>query len=254
MIAFGLEANGRLRRRYLTLEDGFGAYKSEWMESGEGSQLSPTVFLVEQPAGSTLNTHFHRQNEFQVVVQGMGTLGPHPLRPYTVHYAGAYSGYGPIVAGPEGLSYFTIRATFDIGALNDKALMQRGPKRQEHPAPVEACAESRLQTLQVSESSELINRPGDALSSGLHRLPAGSSMALQPAPAGEGLFAMVIAGSAVVQGTTLRRWENVFLSCADTALRMYAGESGCEFLTMQMPRLDEAYRTSGTIPALHLPK
>lgn len=244
MIAFGLEASGLARRRYLTLEDGFGAHKSEWMESGQGPGLSPTVFLVEQPANSTLKTHFHRQNEFQVVVDGSGTLGPHSLRPYTVHYAGAYSGYGPIVAGPDGLSYFTIRATFDVGALTDKAQMLRGPKQQEHPAPIEAQSESQLQTLSAAESSDLFHHPGKCLHSSLHLLPPGQSLPLQANQGGAGLFAMVIAGSVRVQNTVLRRWESVFLSDAESALQMIAGPSGCEFLTMQMPSLDEAYRPS----------
>lgn len=253
MIASGLESKGRLRRRVVMLDDGSVAYKSEWMESGEAPQLSPTVFLVEQAPGSTLKTHFHRQNEFQVVVQGTAMLGRHPVRPYTVHYAGAYTGYGPLVAGPEGLAYFTMRAAFDTGTLTDVAQVLRGPKRQHHAAPVEPTTSSRLQALQAAEASDLLNRPGDAVYSGLHRLPPHGSMELQPTPGSAGMFAMVIVGSALARETSLQRWESIFLSSDETALALHAGASGCELLTMQIPLLDEAYssqvQNTGSAPA-----
>ena len=76
----------------------------------------PQAFLVEQDPNWTLRTHFHLQFQFQVVVAGSGTLGRHPLAPYTVHYTTPESGYGPIVSGDEGLSYFTIREVGGRGA------------------------------------------------------------------------------------------------------------------------------------------
>lgn len=87
-------------------------HKGEWMESGQDPRLSPTVFLVEQPANTTLKTHFHGENQFQVFVRGSGSIGRETISPMTVHYAGAYTGYGPLLSGPEGLFYFTIRAVF----------------------------------------------------------------------------------------------------------------------------------------------
>src|SRR5678816_3651970 len=97
--------------------DGDTYIKSEWMANVTGgsgdAELSPTVFLVEQAPNVSLRTHFHRQNQFQIFVRGSGTIGRHPLGPLMVHYAGAYSGYGPLVAGPEGLAYFTLRTVFE---------------------------------------------------------------------------------------------------------------------------------------------
>ena len=79
------------------------------MDSGDDPTLSPTVALIEQPAGFEFMPHFHRQNQFQVFVGGSGSLGRHALAPVVVHYAGAYTGYGPLLAGPEGIQYFTLR-------------------------------------------------------------------------------------------------------------------------------------------------
>ena len=64
----GTAEHGRRRRRFLRLDNGFEYHKSEWLESPADDVPSPTAFLVEQGPGSTLPTHFHTQNEFQVVV------------------------------------------------------------------------------------------------------------------------------------------------------------------------------------------
>src|SRR5688572_4441868 len=102
------------------------------MESGNDPRLSPTVFLVEQPPNTTLQPHFHRQNQFQLFVGGGGTFGRAPLQPITVHYAGAYTAYGPLVAAGQGIQYFTIRPVCESGFIpvaEREQKMIRGPKR-----------------------------------------------------------------------------------------------------------------------------
>lgn len=79
------------------------------MASGCDPARSPTVALIEQPAGFEFMPHFHRHNQFQVFVGGSGSIGRHALAPVVVHCAGAYTDYGPRVAGPEGIQYFTLR-------------------------------------------------------------------------------------------------------------------------------------------------
>ena len=71
--------------------DGVTYIKSDWMQTVAAADLSPTVFLVEQPPNVSLRTHFHRQNQFQLFVRGDGTIGRHRLQALMVHYAGAYS-------------------------------------------------------------------------------------------------------------------------------------------------------------------
>ena len=130
MITLGTQAHAQARRRAIPVAESV-FYKGEWMESGEDPWLSPTVFLAEQPPNYTLETHFHRQNQFQLVVEGSATLGRETLAPVTVHYAGAYTGYGPLISGPEGVKYFTIRPVFDTGlipASQAREKMIPGPK------------------------------------------------------------------------------------------------------------------------------
>ena len=74
----------------------------------------PQAFRIDfaEPQG-VIKPHFHRVNQFQVIVRGGGTLGRQPVDPVAFHYTDGFTPYGPIVAGDEGISFFTIRATPD---------------------------------------------------------------------------------------------------------------------------------------------
>jgi len=109
MIRIGTHERAVANRSKFTLANGTGYFKSEFisppaeagLESHERDGVAPQSFLVEQDADSVILPHFHVQDEFQVVVQGGGSIGRHPLRALAVHYAGAHTGYGPITAGAE---------------------------------------------------------------------------------------------------------------------------------------------------------
>jgi hypothetical protein len=55
-------------------------------------------------------------DQFQVVVRGSGLIGKHEVAPLTVHFAAAYTGYGPTHAGEQGLDYLVFRLGVDAGA------------------------------------------------------------------------------------------------------------------------------------------
>jgi hypothetical protein len=103
------------------------------------SGCRPQAFLVEQEPGWSLPTHFHQEHQFQVVVGGDGTLGRSKVGPLSVHYASPHAAYGPLIAGPRGVAYLTLRAQADQGAwyLPDKReqLLVRIPKRHAHGEP-----------------------------------------------------------------------------------------------------------------------
>src|SRR5262245_32821316 len=73
----------------------------------------PQIYLAEEPADDALPAHFHAVDQFQVVVKGSGAFGKHEVAPFAVHYADAYSPYGPIRAGAGGLDFFTVRTLPD---------------------------------------------------------------------------------------------------------------------------------------------
>lgn len=243
MILIGSSARARATRHARTLANGFSFHRSEWMEGGDDASLSPTVFLVEQPAGTVLAPHFHMQNQYQVVIAGRGRLGAHEVAAGSVHYAGAFTGYGPVVAGPEGLSYFTVRAVLETGANfieNSRDKMVRGPKRHVQGSPLAAASDGELASLTAPRSVHLIAPQADRLEACVWYLPPGASIdAPPPAPCGQFHFAM--AGSLRHGDAWLSGWESRYLCAREPSCRLDAGPRGLQVLVLQMPAKAAAY-------------
>ncbi len=244
-IIVGTRERGARNRRALDLGTGAPYYKSEWMEGGSGPGLSPTIFLVEQPSGSILPTHFHRQNEFQVVVSGTGRIGLHGLAPVSVHYAGAYTGYGPVAASEGGLSYFTIRPAFDSGALlasQAREHMIRGPKRQQYAPTVEIEA-LRKSAANAHATQILMPEAEDGLHCEAWMLPPSS---LRPVPVRAdtaGVFCLVLEGRISAGEHVLETWESAYIPVEEDGYPLRADAEGAIVLYMQCPATAAEYRS-----------
>jgi hypothetical protein len=241
MIAIGTRAHAAARRRSIPVDD-TTFFKGEWMECGQDPTLSPTVFLAEQPANYKLMPHFHRQNQFQLFVAGSGSLGPQSADPVTVHYAGAYTGYGPVVSGPDGLQYFTIRPVFDTGfisATQAREKMVRGPKRHAQAALGPAWPPERLALLQQVQESFAI-APDHGLAVQHLRLPPDAAWPLQAVSGSVGQFVFVLSGSAGIAGQALAPWESAFVGAQDAA-EARAGAGGAELVALHCPPTEPEY-------------
>jgi hypothetical protein len=242
MIAIGRKALADVRRRPIPVaNDTF--HKGEWMETGTDPRLSPTVFLAEQPPDCELLTHFHRQNQFQLFVDGTGTIGREQIGPVTVHYAGAYTGYGPLLSGPAGLKYFTIRSVFDTGfipATEAREKMVRGPKRHAQARLGEPWSVERLSALHAPQVQWAL--PEDMGLGAVHvRLPAGAAFVLEAIHDSHGQFVFVLAGSAAVQGAELAPWESAFATADERDVSVVAGTQGAELVVLHMPVTQPEY-------------
>lgn len=242
MIPIGRQDLGTRTRRPVTKEAGF--FKGEWMSSPGRTGVSPTVFLAEQPAHSVVEPHFHRENQFQLFVEGDGNIGPHEIAPFCIHYAGAYTGYGPLSARAAGLKYFTIRARYDTGltpVTQAREKMPRGPKRH---------ATSGLISVQdvpggsVATTQEIF--PADrGMAAWVSVLPAGTSYESRLIEGSEGCFVFVLGGTAVSDGVPLERWEHVF-HLPGQGVPLVAGPDGATVVSMAMPPRDAAYDQAPT--------
>jgi hypothetical protein len=248
MISYGNASLGAARRRSLNIR-GDTFYKSEWMESGQAPGLAPTVFLVEQPPNCTLEPHFHTRNQFQLFLAGGGRIGPRELSPVTVHYAGAFTGYGPLVSGSEGIQYFTIRAQFESGfipAAQAREKMLRGPKRHKdafvgHPSSGQA-----LHALPEVERRDII--AGEAgLGVELLRLPAQSRCSVSPLAGSAGCFLFVLSGHASVAGVERAPWESAFVPRDDAAQEVSTAGSGAELVVLHIPEESPEYAGSQVV-------
>lgn len=231
-------------RRQIDLPGLFSYYKAEWLQTEPAPDLpSPLVYLVEQPPHSVLPAHFHRQNQFQVFVGGGGTFGPRPITRGMVHYANAYTGYGPIIAGDEGVRYFTIRAVFDSGAFmidSQRDAMVRGPKRNLHGDSGTPLDAPHLATFGSIRRETLFPPQPDALQAERISAPPSSPIELA-APEGLGVFCLVLEGSIGHGRLVLGRHESLYLSPDEPATTLMAGSGGADLLRLQVPRLAPEY-------------
>ena len=103
---------GHEGRRY-TMTDYVGRHAGERDRAGGVDDRQ--AYLVRQEAPE-LRAHFHEVDQFQVVLDGEGTLGRERAVRGVVHYTDAFTSYGPIRTDPAvGLAYFTLRRRADIG-------------------------------------------------------------------------------------------------------------------------------------------
>ncbi|PNG48780.1 MULTISPECIES: hypothetical protein [unclassified Variovorax] len=239
------QAASKRRQLAITQETGDLPYhKSEWMESGADPTLSPTIFLIEQPPNTVVEPHFHRQNQFQLFVGGGGRIGQETLQAVTVHYAGAYTGYGPLVAGENGIQYLTIRPVLDTGILfarEAREKMQRGPKRNATSAPLVAMSGAERIALGATRTVEAIPVGSDGVGARLLQLPPGA-VAETPFPAAaQGAFVVLLAGQLEHAQGQMSAWESVFASSPDDLPRLTAGPEGAEAIFLFTPPRASAY-------------
>lgn len=237
MIRTGTPGEAAANRRKLTLANGTGYYKSEFIASPFGEALAPQSFLVEQDPDSVILPHFHVQNEFQVVVKGSGEIGRHKVRPLSVHYAGAHTGYGPITADSGGLWYFTLRPAMDQGALflpESRDKMQKGPKRHVMGRPLSVSEDCARRSEPVCE--EALPPQADGIGGWLLRIPPEGTLAAPSLANGLGRFYVITSGRARVTGAMLGLFATVFVTPEEEPVEVQAGAEGAEVLVLQFPR------------------
>ena len=143
-----------------------------------------------------------------------------------------------MTAGPEGISYLTLRVVSDEGAWylpNSRERMQRGLKKhQEHASPKTLVSDVAIRELHAPTVDVLIAPRENGLAAYLVRMPPDQVI---PAPACDrngGRFYVVTKGSLVVGDTNLPGLTTVFVS-PDKILDIRSGPAGIEALVTQFP-------------------
>lgn len=72
-------------------------------------ETGPQAFLLEQGASLYTGPHFHVVNQYQIFVRGSCRLGRRDVRAPFAHWVDPYTTYGPIVPGPDGVAFYTLR-------------------------------------------------------------------------------------------------------------------------------------------------
>jgi hypothetical protein len=193
--------------------------------------LFPDAYIIEQKPLSSGGPHFHFQDEFQIVMSGAGAIGKHAVQAFSVHYAGAYTPYGPIDAGPDGIAYLTLRARYDPGA-------QMMPEQRETLRAGNRKPRARFsERLHLGRTEEVFVPEADGLAAYHYHVPANGT-ATGPDPAlGGGQFWVVLDGDMhAPDGTTLPPRSCVFVSADEPVQRVGApAATSLDVLVVQFP-------------------
>ena len=200
----------------------------------DAGALFPMAFLVEQDPGSTAQSHYHRQDQFQLVVGGHGVMGTHEIRPLTVHFSGAYTAYGPIRAdADEGVTYFTLRNGFDPGArfmtIPENRIALRSVPGRKHREAVNG---------PLAEAEIAIPSEPDGMGAWRYRLDRGEKIVGPDPASGRGQYWVVADGTMVCEGSALPRLSCSFVKPDEMPLEAVAGPDGLDVVVMQFPRRD----------------
>jgi len=202
----------------------------------------PQGFLVHQPPNAVTPAHFHEPNQFQVFVGGNGRMGAAPALPLTVQYANGHTPYGPIVAGDQGVKYFTLRQRWDPGAKYlpaSKDLLRKGNQRTRLKSGVGVAEAAERQARVAPTVETVLNLEADGLAAWMWRLgPSGET--LLPDPRTSGGQYLIVAGGTLMSGPkALDRLSTIYVTPEEAAFAVKAGADGLDLLVLQFPRMGE---------------
>jgi hypothetical protein len=209
--------------------------------SQENELPSPHAIYIGQPANLTVPTHYHDNAQFQLFVEGGATLGRRNLRPVTVHFATHQTGYGPLVSGPQGLVYITLRLVTEFGAHypdrpEERARMNPAIPRRQITQEVGSIAPGELQELKEPQVIPALGPEPGGLAAWVVRLAPGATLPAPVHPGGAGQFYTVTAGSLVVDGRQCERHAVVWVGPQEEHFSLCAGTDGAEVVVCQFPR------------------
>jgi hypothetical protein len=211
----------------------------EMLASTEGAVPSPQAIFVDQPPNSTIPRHYHENAQFQVFIAGRAVFGGHQVRPIAVHYASHQTVYGPIVAGPEGLIYLTLRPVTEHGAhwwpTERPDARRRTPRMQMTEQGGEA-ALSELSKLKTAQVETVIAPAANGLASWIVRTPPGGTAVLPTQPGGAGQFLLVTGGTMSIANDNHSRFSVLWVDPNEPLGAITAGEQGLELVVAQFPR------------------
>lgn len=221
-------------------------------EKVEKVEDKPESNLIEMDSNQTVVPHFHQVNQFQIMADGAGSLGRNSLKLIALHYVDHNTAYGPIKAGPNGLSLFTLRAQSDPSATY---LHQPGYKEALKPSKrryllvedISLSVESVLKSRKTVALESLFEKDvdtSDGLGAFVMRLGAGVK-ALGPDPGStSGQYYLILNGGLERDGLYFPKWSMVFVNRADPPFELCAGPEGLETLVVHLPRLETASGTA----------
>jgi hypothetical protein len=213
-------------------------------EPSAGRQ-APQALMTQMAANETILPHFHGLAQFQIFPSGAGMMAKTEVRPLMLQYKDHHSAYGPLIAGPQGLTFIALRNR--IGDSAPVYLSKPGYKEKLKPSKrrnwvsphINLSTRPVLQFRKEAAWEPIFEQEiKDEMSAQLLRLGSGMSAMGLDNQVGGGYYVFVANGTLEMNGQSLPEWSMVFVEPGD-AFEIKAGRVGLEALVMRFPQDDD---------------
>ena len=200
---------------------------------------APTAFLAKYDPGDRSCAHFHAVDQFQILVQGKGQFGRHEVAPFNVHFARAYTPYGPLHADEaSGWTFMTLRTRYDPGAQRLPGALPKLKQRADRKpwqVTTTAAFPAAGSGVSVQDIPEITDDQGLFVRS-LAMAPRARTTA--PAPdSGDGQYVVVVKGSLLHDNRERQALTVVHIKPDEGPFQIHAGAQGLEALILNFPRV-----------------
>jgi hypothetical protein len=236
-----------LAEKFYTLSgSGHKHYRTDFLGKKGDPRVKgkPQAYMLDLNPAEVLPPHFHIIDQFQVFYKGSGTMGRTTdiLHPIAIHYADHHTGYGPITAGDEGFSYFTLRPEADPGAvyLHKEGYREKlEPSRKRHHVVHTQVTEDAGALDGVVAENLVYKVEKDDAGITVLRMGANAKAAAPDPRKSGGQYYLVLSGSMAYDNHIYPPLSVIFVDPAESAFDVQAGPDGLETVVMEFPAWDK---------------
>ena len=226
--------------------------KKHWVSDIFGPRHSfapapgPQALMADMEPQEVVQPHFHGTAQFQLFPAGSGTLGrkAQPIQSLMVQFKDHHTAYGPITAGPNGLTFMSLRVFTGVSApvyLSDPDYRDKlkPSKRRNWLSPhVELSTPSVMQYRKDAKWESLWDPAtiDDEMNAQVLRLGAGQTVAGPDPKRAAGYYVFVVNGSMVRDDQNLEPWSMTVVEPTEPEFEISAGAMGMEALVLEFPK------------------
>ena len=243
MIQIAAHEDFKSNRRERDIPGGHKGWRSEYIGFSKDQPNLAQAWLLECTPRRHLRPHYHGTDQFQVIIDGEGTMGKHKLTPHLVHFSKAHTPYGPIIWGEKGLGLLTIRPRKDaLGApqfmpdSREKLATIPGRKPWQLSASVTYPDVDKNHGLTPVKSMQ--DDSGLGVFTG--KLKAGTSLMCPHPRNTDGQFVLVMGGSLVYQSSSYPAFSIAYVTPDENAFQLEAGDQGLDVVVLNFPASQES--------------
>jgi len=207
------------------------------------SSSGPQALITEMNADETILPHFHGVTQFQIFPCGSGKMAKQEVSPLMLQYKDHHAAYGPLVAGPNGLTFIALRketgdsAPVYLSKPGFREKLKPSKRRNWLSSPISLSTRPVLEYRTEVSWEPLFDQDKIVDELSAHMLRIGSNMLFDgPNPKNSaGYYVFVANGSLDIKGEIYPLWSLVFVDTNEKSFEIKAGKHGLEALVMQFP-------------------